>query len=246
MKNIPPVIRQFSRTQFSKTIAVLLFSGLLIAMPAATQAQSFVGGPITFNDGDGMGSSFPGTPYPSSIVVAGLGTSLSSITLTLTNFTRSSRTDDIDMVLIGPTGASLIVFSDVGGLGGNGPITITLADGGGNPFLPDAGPLVGGTFRPTNESTAQDSFPGAPAGPYGNPGGATAGVGPNTFATQFNGTNPNGTWRLYIVDDAAPTGGETGSISGWTLNITAVPEPATWALLVAGAGALAFFRRKRA
>lgn len=239
MKNIPPVIRQFSRTQFSKTIAVLSCSGFLIAMPASTQAVSFVGGPIAFND------TATSVPYPSSIVVAGLGASLSSITLTLTNFTRSARTDDLDMLLVGPTGATLIVFSDLGGLGGAGPITITLADG--NPFLPDAGPLVGGTFRPTNESTAQDPFGGgAPAGPYGNPGGTTAGVGPNTFATQFNGTNPNGTWNLYIVDDVIQGDGETGSITGWTLNITAVPEPATSALIVAGAGALAFFRRKRA
>jgi hypothetical protein len=240
MKNIPPVIRQFSRTRFSKTIAVLLFSGFLIAMPAATQAVSFVGGPITFND------TANSVPYPSSIVVAGLGASLSSITLTLTNYTRSSRNDDLDMLLVGPTGATLIVFSDVGGIAGpTGPITIVLADG--NPFLPDAGPLVGGTFRPTNESTAQDAFAAsAPVGPYGNPGGAVVGAGPNTFATQFNGTNPNGTWSLYIVDDVPVNDGETGSITGWTLNITAVPEPATWALIVAGAGALAFFRRKRA
>lgn len=241
MKNSPPVIRQFFRTRFSKTIAVLLFSGLLIAMPAATQAVSFVGGPIAFND------TANSVPYPSSIVVAGLGASLSSITLTLTNYTRSSRNDDLDMLLVGPTGATLIVFSDVGGIAGpTGPITIILSDLGAG-FLSDAGPLIAGTFKPTNESTAQDAFAAsAPVGPYGNPGGATVGAGPNTFATQFNGTNPNGTWSLYIVDDVPVNDGETGSITGWTLNITAVPEPATWALLVAGAGALAFFRRKRA
>jgi subtilisin-like proprotein convertase family protein len=27
----------------------------------------------------------------------------------------------------------------------------------------------------------------------------------------FNGTNPNGTWSLYINDDA---GGDTGSVTG--------------------------------
>src|SRR4030095_15354857 len=34
----------------------------------------------------------------------------------------------------------------------------------------------------------------------------------------FNGTNPNGTWSLYIVDDA---GGDIGQFAGgWTLTIT--------------------------
>jgi PEP-CTERM motif len=223
MKNIP------------QKIGPLFLSGLLIAMPFATQAASFVGGPITFND------TTTSVPYPSSIVVSGLGASLSSITLTLTNFTRC---DDLDMLLVGPTGATLIVFSDVGGLGGNAAITITLSDLAGS-FLPDTTTLSGGTFKPTNEGAAQDIFAGpAPGGTYGDPGGATH-PGPNTFASQFNGTNPNGTWSLYIADDVVQGDGETGSITGWTLDVTAVPEPSTWALLIAGSAALIFFSRRR-
>ena len=243
MKKVPSAgiarILQFRRAGFSKTIAALFVSGLLSAMPAAIEATTFTGGAITFND------TATSVPYPSTIVVSGLFTSLSSITLTLTNFTRSSRCDDLDMLLVGPTGATLIVFSDVGGLGGAGPITIVLSDLGAG-FLSDGGPLTAGTFKPTNESTAQDPFAApAPGGPYGNPGGATVGVGPSTFATQFNGTNPNGTWSLYIVDDVPANDGETGSITGWSLNITAVPEPSTWALLIAGTVALIFFSRRQ-
>src|ERR1700704_2719105 len=160
MKKFPSVgvVRtlQFPRARFSKAIVALFLSGLLVAMPAAVQATTFTGGAITFNDG--ATSPTPGSPYPSSIVVSGLFTSLSSITLTLTNFTRSARPDDLDMLLVGPTGATLIVFSDVGGLGGAGPITITLSDLAGT-FLPDTTALSGGTFKPTNEGTAQDSFP---------------------------------------------------------------------------------------
>ena len=248
MKKFPSVgiVRtlQFPRAGFSKAIVALFLSGLLVAMPAAVQATTFTGGAITFNDG--ATSPTPGSPYPSSIVVSGLFTSLSSITLTLTNFTRSARPDDLDMLLVGPTGATLIVFSDVGGTGAaTGPFTFVLSDAGAT-FLPDAGPFASGTFKPTNESTAQDPFPApAPAGPYGNPGGATVGAGPNTFASQFNGTNPNGTWSLYIVDDTPNSGGETGSITGWSLDITAVPEPSTWALLIAGTAALIFFVRRQ-
>jgi PEP-CTERM motif len=240
MKNIPPVIRQFSRTQFSKTIAVLLFSGFLIAMPAATQAVSFVGGPITIND------TAHAVPYPSTILVAGLGTSLSSITITITNFSRTSRPDDLDMLLVGPTGASLLFWSDAGGNGGPvGPVTVLVRDG--VPIIePDAGPLVSGSSAPFNygalETQTDFGLTGLP--PLGDPGPTNGGSA--TFASQFNGTNPNGTWSLYILDDAPVNDGETGSITGWTLDITAVPEPGVWALLVAGAGALAFLRRKRA
>ncbi|MCX6896402.1 MAG: PEP-CTERM sorting domain-containing protein [Verrucomicrobia bacterium] len=43
------------------------------------------------------------------------------------------------------------------------------------------------------------------------------------------------TWTLYLADMA--TGGGTAQLSNWGLNfdITAVPEPATWALLIFGA-----------
>jgi hypothetical protein len=240
-------VLSFPHARFSKAMGALLLSGLLAATPAAVQATVFAGGPITFNDG--ATSFFPGTPYPSTILVSGLLPQISSITLTLTNFTRSGRPDDVDILLVGPTGASLIVFSDVGGNGGaTGTLTFTLSDLAGS-FLPDGGPLVSGTFKPTNESTNETgpaNFPApAPAGAYGNPGGVTVGAGPNTFASQFNGTNPNGTWSLYIVDDTGGSGGETGSITGWSLDIVAVPEPSTWALLIAGVAALAFFARRQ-
>jgi hypothetical protein len=49
-------------------------------------------------------------------------------------------------------------------------------------------------------------------------------------------------WTLTIVDRA---GGDTGSISGWSAEgtYTAVPEPASMAVL--GLGAAALIRRRR-
>lgn len=231
-------IRQFPCARFSKTIAALFLSGLLVAMPVAVQATTFTGGAITFNDGTTAPS--PASPYPGSIVVSSLEPSLSSITLSLTNFTRSARTEDVDMLLVGPTGRTLIVFSDVSA-SATEPANLILSDAG-DGLLPDNGPIIAGTYKPTNYSTTQDTFPApAPSGPYGS--AATAGT--DTFFTQFGGTNPNGTWSLYIVDSTPNSGGETGSITGWSLDIVAVPEPSTWGLLIAGIVAFLFFARHR-
>jgi hypothetical protein len=50
----------------------------------------------------------------------------------------------------------------------------------------------------------------------------------------FNGMSANGDWTLTVSDNA---GGDQGSLGGFTLNVNsigAVPEPATWALLLLG------------
>jgi large repetitive protein len=75
----------------------------------------------------------------------------------------------------------------------------------------------------------------------------TAGTGTGSFASQFNGTNPNGTWSLYILNDTPNSGGETTTIGSWTLNInaTVIPEPSTLALIaLGGAPLLDRLRRK--
>jgi hypothetical protein len=64
-----------------------------------------------------------------------------------------------------------------------------------------------------------------------------------TFATQFDGYNPNTTWGL-VLWDTSNTGIENGLV-GWSLNIEAVPEPANMALGLFGAlaaGGLAWKR----
>ncbi len=65
---------------------------------------------------------------------------------------------------------------------------------------------MSGTFRPTNIGAADTFAAPAPAGPYG------------TTLAAFNGTNPNGNWRLFVVDDL---GGDSGNINlGYELTIT--------------------------
>ena len=46
----------------------------------------------------------------------------------------------------------------------------------------------------------------------------------------FNGHDPNGSWTLFIADVSA--GGGQSQLTSWELDITAVPEPGEWALVM--------------
>jgi subtilisin-like proprotein convertase family protein len=155
-------------------------------------------------------SSGSGAPYPSSINVSGLTGSVLKVTATLTGYSHGFS-DDVDVLLVGPAGQKVMLMSDAGGGGAPSNITLTFDDAAAT-AIPDGAPIVSGTFRPANyEGTASDVFAApAPAGPYA------------TVLAAFNGTNPNGTWSLFVRDDFT---GFSGSISGgWRLNIqTAVP-----------------------
>ncbi len=47
----------------------------------------------------------------------------------------------------------------------------------------------------------------------------------------FNGSNPNGTWTLFLAD---MSGEAQSELVSWGLVIDAVPEPITWALIIFG------------
>ncbi len=155
------------------------------------------------------------SPYPSTISVFGVGSSLAGLTVTLTGIGHGFP-DDIDLLLVGPTGAAFRLWTDCGGNPDASNLTVTLSDAA-SMALPDATALASGTFTPSSYG-APDMFPApAPAGTH--PEAATAGTA--TFATVFGGTNPNGTWSLYALDDSS---GDIGTIGGgWSLTITATP-----------------------
>jgi subtilisin-like proprotein convertase family protein len=176
------------------------------------------GSPQTFSNPTliAIPSSGVATPYPSNIIVSGMSSTISKVTVTLTNLTHTFP-DDIDILLVSPSGRKMIIMSDAGGLNGVTNVTITLDDAAAT-AIPDAAALTTGSFRPGNYLTVQDPFAApAPAGPYLTP--QTGGTDTLTSAfTGMAGGNPNGTWSLYVVDDA---GGDLGSISGgWSLTLT--------------------------
>ena len=147
-------------------------------------------------------------PYPSELNAGGFsrGTIL-DVNLTLKNFSHTFP-DDVD-VLLAHRGVSRTVMSDVGNGFSVNNVSFVLDDEA-TSELPDSGQLVGGKFKPTNAAPSPDTFP-APA-PV--PAGAQAAL------NGFDGVNPNGVWRLYVVDDVASVDGGQFA-GGWSIKIKA-------------------------
>lgn len=57
--------------------------------------------------------------------------------------------------------------------------------------------------------------------------------GASSLNSAFGGRDANGTWTLFLADLSA---GGQGTLVSWGLNISVVPEPVTWALLLFGSG----------
>jgi hypothetical protein len=167
-----------------------------------------------------------GPSAQSNITVSGTSGPISSLTLTLTglNATGNAFIDDLDMLLVGPGGQKFVFLSDIGGFfsNSNGTINLTLSDAAGS-FAPSAGNVSSGTFKPTNNEALGDVFNApAPAGPYSTAGPAGAG---DTFTSVFgglSGASVNGTWSLFIEDDAS-TGASANITGGWSLDIVTTP-----------------------
>lgn len=149
-----------------------------------------------------------GSGGTTTIDVSGLSKPLTDINVTLRNMTQPDL-DDLDVLLIGPAGQTAVIFSDVGFNSSANNLTVTLDDQAATQ-VPGGGPIQNGVYQPTNfQSGDVWSSPPAPANTL--PSGAQLGV--------FNGTDPNGTWRLvFHNDDVAGTAGTL--VGGWSLEIT--------------------------
>jgi len=188
---------------------LLLCSGLTAG---ATQVTVSNANTILINDSTNPPTI--ATPYASSLVVTGLsGSVIAKVTVQLFGLAHTFP-DDIDMLLVGPQGQMAMILSNVGGDVRNSVtnINLSLDDDAAN-FLPLDSALVSGTFKPTKKlQTLTFAFPDP------CPPGSAAAAAPLSI---FNGTDPSGTWRLFVVDDAYPDAGViTG---GWSLTITTIP-----------------------
>ena len=157
-------------------------------------------GAITIND------LAPATPYPASVNVSGMSGTISKVVVMLKGLTHTFA-KDIDILLVGPGGQKVMLMSDAGGALSVSNATVTF-DATAAAVVPQSTAITtGSTYKPTDYALgnpATDSFPGV-AAPY-----------PADLAV-FNGTSPNGTWNLFVLDDGAAN---VGNISGgYTLTI---------------------------
>ncbi len=154
---------------------------------------------------DALGIPSVGTanPYPSEKIISGLQGTVRRATVKIENFNHSAP-DDADILLVAPNGRKVVLMSDAGGTTPANNLTLTFTDDA-QSFLPDNAPLESGRYKPSNFES-NDVFP-APA-----PAGASA-----AKLNTFFGIQPNGVWKLFVVDDT--TGENFGSIDNWQLTL---------------------------
>lgn len=211
-------------------VGVALSSTLSSPPIATADSLSFAsGGPIdvrdtvhVFDDAAPIALTTEGAAsrYPAQITVADLPGVVTDVDVELFGLAHD-RPDDLDIMLVGPTGRSVVLLSDAGGGGATDLPYLALDDEAPAPAA-DAGPL-GGDVRPSDINDGPDTWPApAPA-----PGGTST-------LSSLDGTAPNGTWQLFVVDD---TSGATGNITeGWALWIETAPSTSPFPSIVKVSG----------
>jgi subtilisin-like proprotein convertase family protein len=178
-----------------------------------------------------------------------ISTNLTGIAGSINNLTVSLNISggfngDLYAYLTGPNGGFAVLLNRVGvsnnasmfGYGDSG-LNVTFSDASGNDFhfyqnVPSYD-ISSGTvlWQPDGRNIDPQSDP-------------------NLFLTtpqtallnSFQNDNANGTWTLFLAD--LSSGGQSTLVS-WGLDITTVPEPATWALTGLGLAAAALLVRRK-
>jgi subtilisin-like proprotein convertase family protein len=169
----------------------------LTSSASAEVLETPEGGPIT------IPTSGNATPYPYTIATETGDGNITDVDVRV-RLTHAIP-DEVDIVLVSPDGDSAVLMSDVCGSPDLNDVTFTF-DSDAAFGLADSGPCGTSTVQPSNAEPGTDNWlsPG--------PGAVTA-----SSLDAFDGEDPNGQWRLFAADD---TGGDGGTIHGWSLRIT--------------------------
>jgi subtilisin-like proprotein convertase family protein len=173
--------------------------------------------PISIPSSTGASTATPSKAslYPSEINISGLKKgSIRNVNVKLNNFSHTFP-DDVDVMLVGPTGQAVILQSDAGGGDVADDLTFTF-DNEASDWLPNHDTLTSGTFLPTQQwDGSSDEHPDD----YSFPSPAPELPPDDSDLSAIDYTDPNGTWELFVVDDFAGSDGKYAG--GWTLEITA-------------------------
>ena len=177
---------------------------IVLATAINTKASLYAVGSIP--DGNPVGVSFAGT-YDQ----ATPGATVSGLTVDLN--ISGGYNGNLYAYLVAPNGTLVMLLNQPGTTSGN---PFGYAGSGLNVTLSD---MASGSIQTTPET------PGSifGSGLSYQAAGALSG---------FNGSVTDGTWTLFFADEVA--GGRQATLSDWSLNITAVPEPINVALGIFG------------
>ncbi len=144
--------------------------------------------------------------YPSTISVNGMKGRITQIDVVLHDISHTAP-GEVEALLVGPNGQRSIVIANVCGTGDLTDARLRLSSEA-TLTVPDQATSCPGNWEPTSATGNPIAF-SAPA-----PAGTVASA---SFAV-FLGTNPNGTWRLFVQDENGPA--DPGAIAGgWDLEI---------------------------
>ena len=106
--------------------------------------------------------------------------------------------------------------SDAFGNTGAG-MNVTLDDQGGSDIHGAANGVLSGTYAVDGRTTSPLTVVNTDS--------------QSALLSSFNTLNANGSWTLFLAD---MSGGDTSTLVSWGLQISVVPEPTTWAMIVFG------------
>ena len=177
-----------------------------LSSPTATAATGTFSNPAPMT----IPAAGAANPYPSSILVQGLGGVVTDVNVSLENVGHTSA-DDLDILVVSPSGDSVVLMSDACNEADFEDLDWTFDDEA-TGAMPDnpVGTCSSPPYQPSAYDGSSDTWPGAFPGPHG------------TALSAFDGKHAIGSWQLYVSDDSVNAAGDIEL--GWVLEITTRPE----------------------
>src|ERR1017187_2849357 len=210
----------------------IIKSKILSAMATALLLVGVAQGQTTNFSNTSVNSLIPdGNPngLVSSTNLSALGTIVTSVTVQLD--ITGGFNGDLYAYLAGPAGGFAVLLNRTGLTAGN---AFGYGDTGFNITLSDSSANNIHTYQldsPSINGSGQLTDTWAPDGRNIDPqsaGSVFDATPPTALLTSFIGTDPNGTWTLFVAD---MSGGGQATLVSWGLTVVTVPEPQTWVLV---------------